>query len=409
MNVSRKVLAGVLSGGGPQRLFRYDAGAGVTGLGGTFSRADATTCATYVDANGIVQTVAANVLRDGHYIGGVRTALLEGARTNLVVQSGDMTAANGWTVTGGTATAGASTVGILSYTSLSSGVTDHYRGITLTGDGVKAYACYFTAGSGNCTFDAGIYDNTAAAWRCRMAVTVTGSVVSAVAVTGTLVRVEALGFGQYRVLAYSTPCTAANTNLVYTCYKPGGLAASVLATGQQVEDAAFPSSYIATAGSAVTRAADALSFPFGPVPQALTVYADGYELGTVLGGTTAGVFDIGNSGNESYFLYNSGSNVYRVTHRTASDSNAMLAAAPSFGDRVELRAAMASDGSHTLGQTINAGSETTATGGANAFTSAFAATTMQVGNRAGSVAGFFALRRLVVAAGVQSLATMRAL
>lgn len=44
--------------------------------------------ATYKDVNGVRQTAAINAKRDAHYIGGVRTTLLEGARTNHFLNSG---------------------------------------------------------------------------------------------------------------------------------------------------------------------------------------------------------------------------------------------------------------------------------------------------------------------------------
>lgn len=65
-------------------LFKLVAGDALP-AGSTFTR---TTTATYLDAAGAVQTAAINTLRDGHYIGGVRTILLEGARTNSLLNSG---------------------------------------------------------------------------------------------------------------------------------------------------------------------------------------------------------------------------------------------------------------------------------------------------------------------------------
>ena len=61
----------------------------------TFSRADATTCATYVDSNGIIQTAAANVPRFDHdpATGESLGLLIEEARTNLIPYSSP---ANSW-------------------------------------------------------------------------------------------------------------------------------------------------------------------------------------------------------------------------------------------------------------------------------------------------------------------------
>lgn len=53
----------------------------------TFSRADAQSIAAQANASGIWAIVAANVLRDSHYIGGYRTVLLEESRKNYQAAS----------------------------------------------------------------------------------------------------------------------------------------------------------------------------------------------------------------------------------------------------------------------------------------------------------------------------------
>ena len=55
----------------------------------TFSRADATTCATYVDSNGVIQTAAANVPRFDHdpATGESLGLLIEESRTNFLTNS----------------------------------------------------------------------------------------------------------------------------------------------------------------------------------------------------------------------------------------------------------------------------------------------------------------------------------
>lgn len=76
-------------------LFRYAAGDPIAALGGTFTRASS---ATYTDADGIIRTAAAGVLRDNHYVRNPvtglmeRSVLLEGQRTNLCTWGSDFTA-----------------------------------------------------------------------------------------------------------------------------------------------------------------------------------------------------------------------------------------------------------------------------------------------------------------------------
>src|SRR6267142_838763 len=59
----------------------------------TFTRADATTCATYIKNDGLVYTAAANVLRtewvdlDGDGVRETPGLLLEGSRTNQFIRS----------------------------------------------------------------------------------------------------------------------------------------------------------------------------------------------------------------------------------------------------------------------------------------------------------------------------------
>lgn len=81
-------------GGGTAQVARPGNYAPLGGVS-SFTRADATTCATYTDTAGVVHTVAANVLRDAHAtfsasVGQlVPTILLEESRENLVLHATD--------------------------------------------------------------------------------------------------------------------------------------------------------------------------------------------------------------------------------------------------------------------------------------------------------------------------------
>lgn len=76
-------------------LFTLTPGDNIGAKGGTFARAST---ATYFDVNGVMQSAASGVLRDAHYIGGVRTFLLEPQRTNFVLWNRDLRVANGMTL-----------------------------------------------------------------------------------------------------------------------------------------------------------------------------------------------------------------------------------------------------------------------------------------------------------------------
>lgn len=69
----------------------------------TFTRADATTCATQNSAAGIISTVAANILRDSHFTAGYRVILLEASIANQTRDSNGFSAAR-WSKNGCTAT-----------------------------------------------------------------------------------------------------------------------------------------------------------------------------------------------------------------------------------------------------------------------------------------------------------------
>lgn len=175
--------------------------------------------------------------------------------------------------------------------------------------------------------------------------------------------------------------------------------------------ASFCSSYIPTGAAAVTRAADACSWPFLASPQAMTLYVDGYELGTDQ--TTNGrVVSIENAadGDPRLLLYSiSTGGKYGLSHLNPAAVTSTAGSAATFGSRIELRGVLAADGSVTIGQTIASGTEVVAaTSAANTLQSAWSAPTLIIVAGVG-VTGFLALSSLKIAAGVQTLATMRTL
>jgi hypothetical protein len=252
----------------------------------TFTRADSTTCATYVDADGYLRTAAAGKLRlqytDTALVGswGSPGFLLESSRTNLCLQSENF--GTTWTAVGTpTRSAAAVTCGALSLDLIgddAAGALEGYgQTIVFTGNAVKAVSLFVQKGTSTSSV---IYleDASAAATRLRAVVTWNGAAASVTMVTGTLLRSTRLSGNVYRLEFQTAAVTAANTNNLYV-YPATDSALAVSGTGNiyvggvQAENAPYPSSYIKTTTGTVTRAADYLVFPIGFPPQDLTIYA----------------------------------------------------------------------------------------------------------------------------------------
>lgn len=172
-------------------------------------------------------------------------------------------------------------------------------------------------------------------------------------------------------------------------------------------DKAFPSSYIATAGSTVTRAQEQLSYPFNAQPQAMTIYARFIEQGTIKASALR-LLEISNATPRLFLRESSGN--YQVLHENdTANVAATLAAAPSIGDTVELVALVSANGSVKLIQSINAAASTeTATTAALTFATAWNTKTLWVNSVSTSFVGYAAFADLALFAGVHSLADCRA-
>lgn len=72
----------------PLSLVRYVPGDNVVSRGGTFAR---TSAATYRDVNGVMQSVATGIIREGNYVGAAQTTLIEFASSiNQALHSADI-------------------------------------------------------------------------------------------------------------------------------------------------------------------------------------------------------------------------------------------------------------------------------------------------------------------------------
>lgn len=181
--------------------------------------------------------------------------------------------------------------------------------------------------------------------------------------------------------------------------------------------AGFGSSYIKTTTAPATRAIESLYFPYTETPKALTFYMRFIESGTVLRTNIARVATIGEdaTSNVPRLLVYSQSGLDRYAARYDDNSgNNSTSGHPTdvaMGDLVELRVTLDDNGNAQIHQTLNGGSEVSATaGGDTTMASAWSSERLYVNDTgSGDRPGFNAFEAIKVARGVQTLATMRSL
>ena len=202
----------------------------------TFSRADATTCATYVDSNGVIQTAAANVPRFDHdpVTGESLGLLIEESRTNLVTHSEQLNNAAWVQISAGVPVV---TPNIL--TAPDGTIT----GDLVVGNNVNTWIAnnVGAVGAGQYSFSVWLKSDIAQ----------TADIFMSYGVTDNLVCSLTTNWQRFTLTA-----TRAATAGLFVGVNVGN-AKNIYIWGAQLEaNASFPTSYIPTSGSAVTRAAD---------------------------------------------------------------------------------------------------------------------------------------------------------
>lgn len=213
----------------PRPVLDLDFVPGVTPASITFSRADATTCATYVDACGLIWTVPAGVLRDMYDANGVYLGkLVEEARINRVTSCRDLT---GWTKSNTTITKTATGV---DNTANSASI------ITATAtDGTASFA--ITSASASRAFSAYVKR-------------ITGAGAISVSVDGGATWLDITA--QLSTSTWSRPYKVQTVTNPTVMFKIGSNGDAIAVDYVQCEDGLFPTSAIYTSGAAATRAAD---------------------------------------------------------------------------------------------------------------------------------------------------------
>jgi hypothetical protein len=359
-------------------LLKYAPGDSVTGE--AFTRS---TTAYQINASGVPVSIAINTKRDGHYIGGVRSLLLEDTRTNGILWANDLSNA-AWTKASATIATGVAdpTGGTGASTITSTAPTGNAQQSLSAGSSiVRCNSIWIRRRTGSGNVDILPPDN--GAWQTK-------------AVTGSWQRFSAVGSASTARFIGIRLATSGDAVDVWCC---------------QQDNASFASSEIPTTGVAVTRGADSYSLPFTAPPQELSVYTKFVEGGSI-STNGARLWQVSNAANATpAALVSVAGGVYASEQDTTAGGVASgVSPAPSIGLGVENLARLFGDGSVDDTQSIAGGS---ATSGAQSAALALAAAWsgqlcwLNSAGTSGGV-GFTAIQSLKIIAGARSLAEMRA-
>jgi hypothetical protein len=227
--------------------------------GVTFTRAST---AKYFDVSGTMQTAAANAPRwdynpTSHALNGL---LIEEARTNLLLYSGDLSNAGAWTVAGITSVAPTVTA---NQTAAPDGTVTAAR---------LVFPAVSAAGGASIDFQQPTMTAVPYTFSVYLKGNVGGEQLYLIAENGTAsvfynLRVTLTTAWQRFTLTTPALTAAAWTFAIGADRRDGTqtsiAAQTIFAWGAQVEAGAFPTSYIPTTTAAVTRAADAATMPVG--------------------------------------------------------------------------------------------------------------------------------------------------
>lgn len=334
--------------------------------------------ATYVDEDGVVTSVANNILRQWHYLTDNtstfhRVTLLERAYTNLVTSDNFD---SGWTSSGTpVVTTGVSDPagGTAAYTIADDdGAASEYKYFapTFTADAVKAVVfivkkgTFATSGSQSLI----LYDNTAGTARLQLDITAwaSGSAPTITATTGTHLGTRLIGNGFYAIYGKATTVTATNTNQIRIV--PASTAAatgSITIYRAMAFNAAVPPASVLAASEATT--ADNFTVALlDSTPQEATYLYEGVVLDLTNQGTDRWLFNVGDGSTNALSAYlTTGANRVQILFNNGSATKTgYWAVTPALGDFIQIRIHQASDGAITAGLSINGGSEDTTLDGA---------------------------------------------
>lgn len=227
--------------------------------------------------------------------------------------------------------------------------------------------------------------------------------------------------GWYRVWMSADVLSGGSTVTGYICVASadntdsyaGDITKGLYVWGAQFENAAFASSYIPTTSAAVTRSADALSFAFNAVPQALSVYVDVVTyVGDYSSGAEYHLAGIGKA--PAYCIAIQRPGVADGFRAQWDEGAGYISSDPSgtitAGTRLEGLLTLSGAGVITGSQSLDAATATTgAASAARTLPSAWSEATLTVGAyNGGTLNTSAAFRSLRIASGVQTMDYMRA-
>ena len=369
--------------------FCYRPGATAAQTGFTFTRAST---ALYRDVNGVWQSAAVDVLRDGHYVGSVRTTLREGAGTNSALGSSNLSITTYWSNAGGITLAAATSCiagQVATKHTDATGSQARIQNIGTFVNGQTDCAWLLIESVDATNSDIYIYDATAAAVLSR--VRVTWSTLAVTVITGSPAQYGAINYGTgpnggKLVALYLTGTGAAagtggagNTRQVNILPANQAGKASILHHAQFEAATSVPSSPIVTVAAAVTRAADLWSYPWSRVPEAGTWYVDAYWLqaSDLVIGSTLFIQNAAKQNPRFRQQVGSGVSSYPAHHNGTADVSCPAGGHFVYGDRNEQRAALLATGAVIGASSINGAAEVVgAASAANAFAAAWSAPTL---------------------------------
>jgi hypothetical protein len=380
------------------------------------------TVGPYVDFDGVLRAAAANIPRVD-WQDGDAYLLLEATRTNLVTSDdfSAWTAVQSPTVTGSVSDPAGGTGAYTIHDSGAGNLEYIYHGVTFTGDATTTAVFVVRENTmpASGSQDLLIVDATAGLSRLRLKITAwSNGEPTVTASTGTYLGKREIGNGYWALYGEATGVVVGNTNrLRIEPANSNSVSGSIDVYRANAYNNNVPGFSILDASE--FRRADSFYADFPYPPQAMTLYVKFVERGTLAGAIPSSerVVHIGSTSSVGYprfLLYAHPDGVYKCAHdngtTTVVAGTTSTLSATSYGDVVELRGVLNADGSVTIGQSINSGTEETSTDStAVTLGTAWADTRIWINSVGSAFYGVSQYRSVKVARGAKTMAEMRAL